>query len=73
MENVVDRLMLELLDWISRHSATYAELIEVWRTNCPRHSTWEDAVIAGLVEVKDDKITLTPRGLQMLNGVPESS
>lgn len=72
MENLADPLTLELLEWISRHSATYAELMEVWRSNCPRHSTWEDAVIAGFVAVVNDKITLTPRGRQMLNGVRES-
>jgi hypothetical protein len=42
---------LELLAWIARERRTYPEAIEVWKTHCPRHSLWEDAVADGLVEV----------------------
>jgi len=25
--------------------------MEAWRSNCPRHSVWEDAILEGLIEV----------------------
>ena len=57
---------LELLDWISRGARSYPEAIEVWRTNCPRHSVWEDAFADGLVRVVRNgsvsQVALTPAG-----------
>lgn len=56
----------ELLAWISRQPRSYADAIEVWKTNCPRHSLWEDAVAANLVRVvrngSESQVALTPRG-----------
>jgi hypothetical protein len=43
--------MLELLAWVSDRPRTYEETIEAWVSNCPRLSTWDDAVGDGLVEV----------------------
>ena len=42
---------LELLAWIAREPRSYPEAIEIWKTQCPRHSLWEDAVADGLVRV----------------------
>jgi hypothetical protein len=42
---------LELLAWIARERRTYPEAIETWKTHCPRHSLWEDAVADGLVQI----------------------
>ena len=42
-------LMLDLLDWLAASPRPYAEVMEVWRTSCPRLPVWEDAVDAGLV------------------------
>ena len=44
----------ELLRCVSSSSRTYAETMEAWRTHCPRLSTWEDALEAGLVTVQRD-------------------
>ena len=44
-----DPEILELLSWISRQPRTYPEAIEVWKTNCPRRSLWEDALGDGLI------------------------
>jgi hypothetical protein len=41
----------ELLAWIAREPRTYPHALEVWKTQCPRHSLWEDAVADGLVRV----------------------
>ena len=45
---------LELLAWVSAGPRTYRETIEMWRTSCPRLSTWEDAIADGLVRVVRD-------------------
>jgi len=44
-------LLLELLTWIEERPRTYADAIDAWRSSCPRHPVWDDAVAAGLVRV----------------------
>ena len=71
----VSPLILELLAWISSRSRTYAEAMEAWRSTCPRHSVWEDALIDDLIEVVDrggtlnqSRVALTARGRAVLDG-----
>jgi hypothetical protein len=66
--------VLELLDWVARDKRSYAETMAAWTTHCPRLTTWEDALAAGLVEVVRDgtrgsKVALTRAGSAALNGV----
>jgi hypothetical protein len=58
----IDAPTRDLLTWIANSPRTYTETLEVWRTNCPRLSVWEDALDAGLVRVKASKVELTERG-----------
>jgi hypothetical protein len=44
----LDPLILDLLEWLDRQPRSYAEVIEAWRTACPRLTVWEDAVDRGL-------------------------
>jgi D-3-phosphoglycerate dehydrogenase / 2-oxoglutarate reductase len=46
---VVDSLVLELLKWIGSDARPYDEVIEAWRTSCPRLPVWEEANDRGLV------------------------
>jgi hypothetical protein len=46
---VVDPLILDLLEWLASGERTYHEVIEVWRTSCPRLPVWEDAKDRGFV------------------------
>jgi hypothetical protein len=47
---VVESLILDLLEWISRKpERTYEEVMEAWRTSCPRLPVWEDANDRALV------------------------
>ena len=67
-------LTLEFLQWISSRPRTYADVMEAWRTTCPRHPVWEDALINGLIQIQDggmmdqSAVTLTPKGQLLLNG-----
>ena len=37
-------LVLDLLEWIAMRPRTYADVMDAWRTSCPRLPVWEDAV-----------------------------
>src|SRR5437763_14445264 len=45
--NDLDPLILDLLEWISREPRSYADVIDAWRTSCPRLTVWEDAIDRG--------------------------
>ncbi|MGA2088612.1 MAG: hypothetical protein ABSG66_06815 [Stellaceae bacterium] len=49
MSDAVDALILDLLEWVSNAERSYAEVMEAWRTSCPRLPVWEDAVDRGLI------------------------
>ena len=57
---------LELLTWITARPRTYEDVVEAWRSNCPRLAVWDDAVTAGLVTAGRDGVALTRRGLDAL-------
>jgi D-3-phosphoglycerate dehydrogenase len=46
----VDALILDLLDWIGPNPRPYSEVIEAWRTSCPRLPVWEEANERGFIE-----------------------
>jgi D-3-phosphoglycerate dehydrogenase / 2-oxoglutarate reductase len=50
VDTTVEALILDLLDWIGPSQRPYAEVIEAWRTTCPRLPVWEEASERGLVE-----------------------
>jgi hypothetical protein len=43
----LDSLVLDLVEWVAKQPRPYAEVIEAWRTSCPRLTVWEDAVDRG--------------------------
>ena len=49
MTDTTDPLVLDLVEWIAREPRPYAEVIDTWRTSCPRLTIWEDAVDRGYV------------------------
>jgi hypothetical protein len=51
MADTVDALILDLLEWIGPESRRYPEVIEAWRTSCPRLSVWEEANERGFLEL----------------------
>lgn len=46
-------LTVQLLEWLAAGPRTREEVMDVWRTSCPRLSIWEDACGAGLVDADD--------------------
>ena len=45
----VDALILDLIEWIGLEPRPYAEVLEAWRTSCPRLPVWEDATDRGFI------------------------
>jgi hypothetical protein len=50
MANPVDALILDLLEWIGPQPRPYSEVMEAWRTSCPRLPVWEEASARGFIE-----------------------
>jgi D-3-phosphoglycerate dehydrogenase len=53
---------LELLHWVTDRPRSYDDVLEAWRSNCPRLAVWDDAVTARLVVAGRDGVALTERG-----------
>jgi hypothetical protein len=50
MSDPVESLILDLLEWIGPHARPYAEVLEAWRTSCPRLPVWEEANQRGFID-----------------------
>jgi D-3-phosphoglycerate dehydrogenase / 2-oxoglutarate reductase len=71
MSDPVEPLILDLLDWIGPRPRPYAEVLEVWRTSCPRLPVWEEANLRGYIEHlhapgQEARIALSPLGMARL-------
>jgi CTP-dependent riboflavin kinase len=70
MADAPDPLVLDLVEWIAREPRPYSDVIETWRTSCPRLTIWEDAVDRSYVtrEVAGAgvMVTITEGGKQFL-------
>jgi hypothetical protein len=53
MSDSLEPLILDMMEWIAREPRSYADVINTWRTSCPRLTVWEDAVDLGLVQRRD--------------------
>ncbi len=66
-----DALVLDLVEWIAREPRLYSDVIETWRTSCPRLTIWEDAVDRGYVAREAAsgtglRVTITDSGEEFL-------
>ena len=50
MSDPLEPLILDLLEWIGPHPRPYAEVLEAWRTSCPRLPVWEEANQRGFID-----------------------
>ena len=46
----LDDLTLDLLEWLDAGPRPYSEVLDAWRTSCPRLPVWENASNLGFVE-----------------------
>ncbi len=71
MDKGLDPLILDLVEWVAREPRAYSDLIDAWRTSCPRLTVWEDAVDRGLVRregarISETMVHVTDQGLDFL-------
>jgi len=70
MAETTHALVLDLVEWVAARPRAYAEVMEAWRTSCPRLPVWEDAVDRGLVARGHRggvaTVTVTPLGRALL-------
>jgi hypothetical protein len=71
MADPVEALILDLLEWIGPDARTYREVMEAWRTSCPRLPVWEEANARGLIEQRhpggsEAMVSVSPLGAAFL-------
>ncbi|MSP00061.1 MAG: hypothetical protein EXR07_03265 [Acetobacteraceae bacterium] len=66
MSAILDPLVTDLVDWVAAQPRPYDEVMDAWRTSCPRLTVWEDAIDRGLVAHQGRMVAATPAGLRFL-------
>lgn len=49
MSDTVEPLLVDLVEWIAQQERPYLDVMDAWRTSCPRLPVWEEANARGLV------------------------
>ncbi len=62
MSEPVEHLMVDFLTWLAPGPKPYGEVMEAWRTSCPRLTVWEDALEAGWIERRSGLVAVTENG-----------
>ena len=60
-------IMIQFLQWVADRPRRREDVMEAWRSSCPRFPVWEDARAEGLVrqcgsETGERRVELTERG-----------
>jgi D-3-phosphoglycerate dehydrogenase len=50
MSETVEALILDLLEWLGSDPRPYGEVMDAWRTSCPRLPVWEEANDRGFID-----------------------
>jgi hypothetical protein len=71
MSDPVAALVLDLLEWIGPEARPYPEVMDAWRTSCPRLPVWEEATARGFLtrghrEGVGAVVSVSPAGLAHL-------
>ncbi|GGE38968.1 hypothetical protein GCM10007276_15390 [Agaricicola taiwanensis] len=70
MPDPSEALIVDLVKWVAEKPRPYQEVMEIWRSSCPRQTIWEDAVDQGLVACETQLsshgpqtwVAVTPKG-----------
>lgn len=65
-------LKLDLVEWVAKTPRPYQDVMDVWRTSCPRLPVWEDCVDEGLLSRRrgrgrGDMVGVTGKGHAFLS------
>ena len=70
MPDTLSAPMRQFLQWVTERSRLYADVMDEWRSSCPRLTVWEDASIEGYVRLEGGPagmVVLTPAGRAALD------
>src|SRR3954470_8417393 len=71
MPDAPESLVFDLVEWVAKEPRAYGEMLDAWRTSCPRLTVWEDAIECGLVMRKPVEgrtiVVVSEAGRQFLN------
>lgn len=67
MTDAAEALIADLVEWIAQRPRPYGDVMEAWRSSCPRLTIWEDALERGLIAHEqvvgaDAVVNVTARG-----------
>ena len=71
MSEAVEPLLADLVAFVAREERSYLEVMDAWRTSCPRLPVWEEANARGLITRARDArgkpvVQVTAKGQQFL-------
>lgn len=66
MADTLTPLICDFLEWVDRAPRRHAEVMESWKTSCPRLPVWEEATDSGYVARKGAMVELTAEGRAFL-------
>ena len=66
MSDPVDDLILDLLEWIGPGQRPTGEVLDAWKTSCPRLTVWEDANDRGYITRNREFVCVSPAGIEHL-------
>jgi hypothetical protein len=75
LSDILTPLTIDFLAWLAAEPRDYIDVMDAWRTSCPRLTVWEDAIDGGLVARvciagRPIRIELTARGEALLAARP---
>ena len=66
VSDAVESLILDLLEWMGPEPRPYSEVLEAWRTSCPRLPVWEDANDRGFIARGGGLVSVSAAGAEHL-------
>jgi hypothetical protein len=71
MEMQPSLIMIQFLQWVADRPRTRDDVMDAWRSSCPRFPVWEDARADGLIrqcggDAGERRVELTARGRDAL-------
>jgi hypothetical protein len=71
-DSTTESLILDLLEWLTERERSYEEVLDAWRTSCPRLPIWEEANDRGLVMTEQVEgrcvVRVTAVGVALVDG-----
>lgn len=70
MAETIEPLVRDLVEWVG-NGRTYADVMDAWKTSCPRLPVWEEANARGLLDRRREAdgtewVRVTSAGRQLL-------